>query len=175
MKELLGYKIKELKGKYETLWGYITVDYQSRYNIEKLIRKMDCIEYYDESKGKEFKVLYMNSDGTWNSTYYYYDKIEFNEDEELMLISIKFYRGLDYASKLSAILYLTENYDYQYIFSYEYGGSISGLVLTPKDTKNNNYSNTTTEYRDIYNVKDYMIDNGYDPETESVEDMYGID
>ncbi|MBU3137562.1 hypothetical protein KPL39_14955 [Clostridium gasigenes] len=48
----------------------------------------------------------------------------------------------------------------------------STIELHPYHYKNNR---SYGEDEDIYPVEDFMRDNGYDPENDSVEDMYGID
>lgn len=58
-----------------------------------------------------------------------------------------------------------------YISGIDYSNSINSYSI-----KKDKYSEKNDdEDREIYSTRDFMIDNGYDPENESIEDMYGID
>lgn len=41
--------------------------------------------------------------------------------------------------------------------------------------KKRNFISYSRSYDEIYNVRDFLSDNGYNPEDETIEDMYGID
>lgn len=185
--DLIEYKVNHKQLGYNKCIGYIHKRGLPTRVIEYLLEKM-C-------KKEPFELAYVDD---WGCPEYNYSPKKFFihfilADQTIQIIDV-FYdiirlKSAGYGAEQLEFLVKSEHNDlftsFEYTIYYDEitidyvlnkDSELIGAIIKPiSKEKKSNYKNSYTSDYDIYSTDDFMRDNGYDPDNDTIEDMYNLD
>ncbi|MCE9654214.1 hypothetical protein LPC13_02860 [Clostridium celatum] len=191
--EILDYKLDlieyRLKG-FNKCLGYINTRPLPDRVIEHLFKKM-CekqpweVSYVDswgmpeyDYSPKKFFIHFVSIDKTVQKLDIFYDIIELDTLASVYYgqETLRFYVKHENGDLFKSFEYTRYSKETKLDYVLNYSGELIGAIIEviPQKEKSTLRSSSYSDY-DIYSTDDFMRDNGYNPDNDTIEDMYNLD